>query len=209
MDRPADASSDIGPAAETGTSRRRFLGEAAATATVAWFWLDGIGNPLRRLEIEPTRPGAPRQTLSAVQWATLEAAQHRILPSGPDSPGAVDVNAIGYLDAVLADPDIHPDTVERVRKGADRLEAFARDKGAAGFAALSIEDQEEGIRLFEGTWMEQLWLRNVISFTLEAFLGDPIYGGNLDEIGWRWTGHVPAEPRPTTTERPTGRAADR
>src|SRR5688500_255331 len=66
-----------------GVDRRRFLAGAASTATIAWFWFEGFGEPLRRRRIEPTAPGAPRVTLTAAEWDTLGAAQDRILPSSP------------------------------------------------------------------------------------------------------------------------------
>ena len=42
------------------------------------------------------------------------------------------------------------------------------------------------------------WLRAMLVLTLEGFLCDPVHGGNRDEAAWRWLGHVPGPPRPTT-----------
>ena len=42
------------------------------------------------------------------------------------------------------------------------------------------------------------WLRAMLVLTLEGFLCDPVHGGNRDEAAWRWLGHVPGQPRPTT-----------
>jgi hypothetical protein len=179
-----------------GSDRRAFLGQAAATATVAWFWFEGLGNPLRRRRIEPTRPGAPRQSLSELEWSTLEAALRRILPSAAGSPGADEVNAIGYIDAALRDPESEPDEVARVRAGVRRLMEFTEAHGASGYGELPAEVQDEGIRQFEQPWAQQMWLRNVISLTLEAFLGDPIHGGNVGEVGWTWAGVDPPPFRP-------------
>jgi gluconate 2-dehydrogenase gamma chain len=187
-----------------GSSRRRFLGQAAATATVAFFWLEGVGDPLRRRRVEPTAPDAPRKTFSATEWRTLEAASLRILPSEEGSPGAREVNGIGYLDAVLQEPEILPDTVTRVRAGAARLDAHAKGLGASSFADLDADAMDAGIRLFEATWDDQRWLRTMISFLLEALLGDPVHGGNPGEIGWTWAQMKPVEPRPKDATRPTG-----
>jgi hypothetical protein len=187
-----------------GTDRRTFLGQTAATATVAWFWFEGLGNPLRRGRVEPTRPGAPRQTFSEVEWDTLDAALRRILPSAEGSPGAAEVNAIGYLDAVLQDKEVEPDQVARVRAGVRRLMDFAEAEAGGPFARLPPETQDAGIRLFEQPWAQQMWLRNVISFALEAFLGDPIHGGNVGEAGWEWAGVEPPPFRPTAPWRARG-----
>ena len=192
----------------TGVDRRAFLRGAAAAgtiATVGFFWLEGVGNPLRRQRIQPTAPDGPRKSLSEAEWNTLEAAQGRLLPSAEGSPGAAEVNAIGYLDAVLADPEIEELRVELIKDGAAQLAVFAREKGKPSFAALPGEVMDEGIRGFEQPEEKQRWLRDLISLTLEAFLGDPVHGGNLDETGWTWTAHRPGFPRPTPGWKPEGR----
>jgi hypothetical protein len=179
-----------------GTDRRTFLGQAAATATIAWFWFEGVGNPLRRRRVEPTRAGGPGRTFSEAEWETLDAALRRILPSDHGGPGAAEVNAVGYLDAVLQEPEIEEDVKARVRAGVRRLMDFADARGGERYAALPPEVQDEGVRQFEQPWAQQMWLRNVISFALEALLGDPIHGGNVGEAGWTWAGVEPPPFRP-------------
>jgi gluconate 2-dehydrogenase gamma chain len=187
-------------------TRRDLLTEgagAAGLATIALFWLEGFGDPARRRRVAPTPPGAPRRTLTEAEWRTLEAAQDRLLPTAPDSPGARSVNAIGYLDALLADPSIYPESVALVRDGAARLDARARQAGAPEFAALPAERQDAALRVFEthcaadGTWPGHAWLKKMLSYTLEAFFGDPVHGGNVGEVAWRWIGHRPGFPRPS------------
>ena len=41
------------------------------------------------------------------------------------------------------------------------------------------------------------WLSTLITYTLEALLSDPLYGGNTNGIGWKWLGHDPGNPRPS------------
>jgi hypothetical protein len=37
----------------------------------------------------------------------------------------------------------------------------------------------------------------MLAIILEAFFGDPVHGGNPDEVAWKWVGHTPGFPRPT------------
>ena len=37
----------------------------------------------------------------------------------------------------------------------------------------------------------------MLELTLECFFGDPVHGGNVDEIAWKWIGHRPGSPRPS------------
>ncbi len=198
---------DPPPPAPPSMNRRELLATgagAAGLATVAGFWLEGLGEPGRRRRVEPTAPAAEPRTFTALEWRTLEAAQDLLLPSAPDSPGARTVNAIGYLDAVLAEPFVLPATRALIRDGAARLDARARAAGAAEYARLPEEARREALRVFEthrdprtGEYPGHAWLKRMLSFTLEAFFGDPVHGGNPQEVAWKWARHRPGFPRPT------------
>lgn len=180
-----------------GLDRRLLLGGAvAAAATGAYLWMRG--------RVEPTPPGGERRSLTELEWRTLDAAQRTILPSAEGSPGAADVNAIGYLDALLQDPSIEEEAVARTLAGAAGLDAFARGRDAVEYAALGDEGRDEGLRTFLEPWEQQLFLRGLIAYTLEAFFCDPIHGGNPDEIAWTWADHKPGFPRPSPGWRPEG-----
>jgi hypothetical protein len=178
-----------------------------ASATIAGFWFEGFGNPLRRRWVVPTAPGAPGKTFSVAEWPVLEAALDRLVPSGPGSPGSQDVNAIGYLDAVLAEPEFDPLwNAEIVKAGVPRLEEAAKARGAAGFPALDEAGQIAVLQGFEGTEPGKKWLKKMLWFALEALLGDPVHGCQPGEVGWTWLKNPVGEPRPRTPGwKPTGR----
>jgi hypothetical protein len=180
-------------------NRRTLFGLATAavgTATVATFWFRGFLDPNRASRTEATKPGAGHVTLTDAEWAALAAAQERLLPSDDDGPGAREVNAIGYLDAALDDPSTYDETRTSIREGAKRLDEGARGQGAASFAVLPGEGQDRVLHGFETSDDGLRFLRDLLAFTFEAFLGDPIYGGNPGEIGWKWAHHKSGVPRP-------------
>lgn len=186
-----------------GLDRRLLLGGAvAAAATGTFFWLRGSG--ILRGRVEPTPPGGERRSLTGLEWRTLDAAQQTLLPSAEGSPGAAEVNAIGYLDALLQDPAIEQESVDRTLAGAARLHELAREQDAIEFAELDAEAQDTGLRSFLEPWDQQLFLRGLLAYTLEAFFCDPVHGGNPDEIAWTWADHKPGYPRPTPGWRPQG-----
>ena len=47
-----------------------------------------------------------------------------------------------------------------------------------------------------GSLQGEQFLRILISITLEGFLGDPMYGGNLNGVGWKLTQAAPTSERP-------------
>ena len=71
-----------------------------------------------------------------------------------------------------------------------------------GFAAAKPEQQDEVLTIFKNspeTSGEARWYEMLIVLTLEGFLGDPSYGGNRDEVGWKTVGftlvdHTKADP---------------
>jgi gluconate 2-dehydrogenase gamma chain len=111
------------------------------------------------------------------------------------------VNATGYLDAVLADPDVPPADRETVKAALPRLDEIAREtKGGALFADL---DEAGRIAVVERLRHDETGYRTIwlgLMFTVEAMFGDPVYGGNPGGVGWTWMGYAPPKPRPTAPQ---------
>lgn len=185
-----------------GPSRRTVvIGAAAAAgiATVAGLWFEGFGDASRRRRVEPTPEGVPLKALDPSDRRPLEAIVDRLLPSGgKDSPGARDVNAVGYFDALFQTDEINDNAKALILWGIRQLGHRANAKhGTTDFAGLPIGMQEALIRTMEKDNDGVRWLRVTLEFVLECFFGDPVHGGNTNEIGWRWARHRPGTPRPT------------
>ena len=185
-----------------GPSRRdllRTIGISAGVATVAGFWIDGFGAPWRRHFVEPTADGDAPKSMTPAQFDVLRAALARLVPgTGPADPGANEVNAAGYIDAIMSMSWFNSDVGGSILSGLDRLDERAKNMfQAERFTALDAQQQDEAIRVFETRPEGVEWLRTMISHTLEALFGDPVHGINPGEIGWRWAQHTPGTPRPS------------
>ncbi len=140
--------------------------------------------------------------LTTAEWETIAAAQDRLLPSAPDSPGARDVNAIGYLDGAMLFL-IGSEARDLVRRGSVRLNELAEGRGVTRFSALAEATQAELLHeLHDET--DGDWTAVVLRHTLEALLGDPVYGVNTGQVGWTWLGIVGRYPRPPRAEQGRG-----
>jgi len=161
--------------------------------------------------------GAPVRSISRRHLGTLACAMDRIIPPDED-PGGRAAGAPQYLLRLLSGPDFvfaKPDgngflhltgklaAVWRrrlrewrkaYREGLSELDRRAREISGKNFAALDLEEQDSVLNALslDDVWSEffELLLRH----TREAYYGDPVYGGNLNRIGWRVIG-FPGPPR--------------
>jgi gluconate 2-dehydrogenase gamma chain len=173
--------------------RRAFLGAIPAG------WAAGSAPVAATGRVSETG-GVRPVTLDPDQWRILAKVQDHLLPAEPDNPsapGARDVNATAYLDRAMAVDGFDPEIRDLITNGIGWLEDLADRRHGAGFVDLDPATREDLLRGVAETDAGERWLATLISYTLEALLADPIYGGNPDGIGWHWLGHVPGVPRPT------------
>ncbi|WP_457595631.1 gluconate 2-dehydrogenase subunit 3 family protein [Hydrogenimonas sp.] len=159
--------------------RRKFL--AAGAAMVAW-------GSVRFLY--PASPPADKERERAFE--IIGSVQRHFFPKGLSMPDAERFGALEYLKATMAHPTFDPDIRAMLFEGARRLDLLS--EGA--FPSASSEEKERLLRRFEADSFGGYWLAQLMNLTLEALLGDPLYGGNREESGWRAFALVPGKPRP-------------
>jgi len=142
---------------------------------------------------------APAGALAATAnpWPVLAAVQNHLFPSELGSPGAREINALSYLQGVLADPRGDREEQRFILKGVDRLEDLSRRRHQASFVALDSIRREQVLREVANARPGENWISTLLLYLCEALLTDPVYGGNPDCIGWAWLEHQPGFPRPT------------
>ncbi len=156
-------------------------------------------------------------------WRTLDHLQHHLLPNGaglppsltvallpeksrrrsapPVTPGAGEIDALNFLHGMFADPAMDPANKRLIRDGAANLQVFSLDSTGKPFEKLDAQQKETVLRDFEKTPGGDRFLGKIMEYLIEALLGDPVYGGNTDDIGWRWLNHDPGFPRPPVDKR--------
>lgn len=168
-------------------SRRTFLARMAGVSVAALF-------PLAAGGASP----APKSNaaLPDDQQAVLAAVQQHLFPSEPGIPGASEINALAYLNNVLADPKMDEEEKAFIRNGTEWLEELVREEQGGAFTGLNAAQREQMLRRIEQSSAGENWLATLLLYLFEALLSDPVYGGNPDGIGWRWLEHQPGFPRP-------------
>jgi gluconate 2-dehydrogenase gamma chain len=165
-------------------SRRELLRRSAALGAVAAVPANVLAQ---------AASAAPYANLSGVEAATLEALVARLIPRDATGPGAFEAGAARYIDGALGNALAAQRPAYSA--GLAALEAYARSRAGASFAALSAERQDELIGDLEEnrapgfTPSSSAFFELVLGHTLEGTFGDPHYGGNQDFIGWELIGY--------------------
>jgi gluconate 2-dehydrogenase gamma chain len=159
-------------------TRRRFLVQAAGGSVALLFGL-------RAASADDYNP-----------WPTLDAVTQHLLPSEPDSPGAVEIRALDYLRFVSADPQVDHEEREFMLQCNRWLDELAQEQHGSTFPALAPDRKEELLRQVAKTAAGENWVSTLLGYMFEALLTAPTYGGNPDGVGWRWLEYVPGFPLP-------------
>ena len=121
--------------------------------------------------------------LSASEAATLAAMCARIIPTDENGPGAAEARASVYIDRALGGW-LAPSR-DAYTAGLMALDDAARTERGKRFVDLSAADQDHVLRLIEQTPFFTL----VRTHTIQGTFCDPIYGGNVNFIGWDLLGY--------------------
>ncbi|WP_281213209.1 gluconate 2-dehydrogenase subunit 3 family protein [Shewanella insulae] len=140
-----------------------------------------------------TRP----KGFDVINRAIIESVQQHLFPDDGDGPSAKELNAYRYLLWAMEDPDNRADEDRQfILQGAAWLEDWADTQTGRSFLVLNWDEQEALLQEIAKSRAGENWLSLLLYYLIEALTLDPLYGGNPDEIGWRWLEHQPGFPRP-------------
>jgi gluconate 2-dehydrogenase gamma chain len=141
-------------------------------------------------------PEPPKQALTSShktftdgEWLTLTAACERMIPKDDDA-GAVEAGVPEYIDRML-----QTEQLEQMKKnfvpGLAALDRRAQRMFQKPFHEATPAQQDELIAIFKDSPEksgESRWYEMFVVLVLEGYLGDPSYGGNQGEVGWKLVG---------------------
>lgn len=137
--------------------------------------------------------------LNSEKSITLRATLNHLFPKGDGVPSASDIDAVNYFNLVILDQNIEASDRQLLVDGLSWLDEECMDDFRQPFVNLSKQQQYSQIeKISELGWGEN-WLSRCITYLFEALLADPIYGGNKDELGWKWLEHSVGVPRPSAS----------
>lgn len=111
----------------------------------------------------------------------VSAMAAQIIPSD-DGPGATEAGAVFFIDRALTTFASDQQSAYRAGLADLRVRREAKFPGSASFVTLTKRQQVELLQSIEKTSFFDL-LR---THTILAWLGPPEYGGNCDQVGWKY-----------------------
>ena len=137
-------------------------------------------------------PQNSKTHIDIAPFKVIQAVQETFFPKGLKAPSAFEFGATNYLLRVSSHSSFVKSDLKFLLYGADLL--INRENG---FITMSIKERDRALRAFVNSSSKaENWVSLLLYYTLEALLSDPIYGGNRDELGWRWLGHHTGQPQP-------------
>lgn len=177
---------------QDGISRREFMARAGLLGSLA------LTYPAAALA--ELRQSSAKQVVHDWQtgpvWRTLAQVQEVLLPAAEDIPGAADIGATSYLHAAIENSDADGDDKDFIFRGVGWLDGLTQERYKKRFVQLTAMQQQDVLEVIVKSSAGRNWISTLLTYTLEALLMDPVYGGNENGIGWEWLQHKPGYPAP-------------
>jgi len=106
------------------------------------------------------------------------------------------INALSFLQGVFEDPYIKEDEKSYLRNGITWLHETSQELYKRNYYYLSSKERQQVLHVISQKNWGDSWLWTVMSYYFEAMLGDPIYGGNQKQKGWKHLDLISGYPRP-------------
>jgi gluconate 2-dehydrogenase gamma chain len=140
-------------------------------------------------------PQNAKTHISIAPFKVIQAVQETFFPTGLQAPSALEFGATNYLLKVSAHSSFVKRDLKFLLHGADLLINTQNN-----FLTLNPQQRDKALRDFvNSSSTAENWTSLLLFYTLEALLSDPIYGGNKNELGWKWLNHHTGQPQPQVT----------
>ena len=162
-----------------GPDRREFLGTSLHALGGAWLMqlLPDIERASATARAAFLRQ-EPFRTLTPAEARIAEAVAVAIFPDD-GTPGAREAGVVYFIDGALG--SFFGGMLPLIREGLAQLDARARERDVAGFAALPAAARDDVLRAVETS----PFFGTMRLLAILGMFADPSYGGNAGGAGWR------------------------
>jgi hypothetical protein len=101
-----------------------------------------------------------------------------------------------YMHIVFNHSRISEEDKTFIKNGVKWLNEEAIQLHKKSYTKLAPKERQNVLNAVVKTEWGENFVYNMMSYLFEAMLGDPIYGGNNNETGWKWLAFEGGRPRP-------------
>ncbi|MFK5938445.1 MAG: gluconate 2-dehydrogenase subunit 3 family protein [Sulfurimonas sp.] len=123
---------------------------------------------------------------------TIKVLQRDLFPKAQE----LGINTSSYISIILHHSRVSEEDKAFIKNGVKWLNEEAVKMYKETYVKLLSTHRQEVLREIVKTEWGESFMYNMNSYLFEAMLGDPIYGGNDKEAGWKWLGFTGGQPRP-------------
>jgi gluconate 2-dehydrogenase gamma chain len=193
--------------------RRRFLQGVVPAATLVTLGVSACASKGRTSTSSNYAP----TYFNTSEWAFINSAVGRLIPSEGAGPGGVDAGVPEFIDRQMELPyghgayfylkgpflDNSPPTLgyqlrftprEIYRLGIAAANSATQKSQGKDFSQLSASDQDHFLAALEkgevsfATVPATVFFAQLLTNTREGYFSDPLYGGNRGMVAWQWIG---------------------
>lgn len=124
---------------------------------------------------------------------TIATLQNDLFPKAKE----LGINTVNYISIISKHSRISQEDKDFLKNGVKWLNESAVEMYKKQYTQLSDASRQLVLTEIINTNWGSSWCDNMLRYIFEAMLGDPIYGGNNSEAGWKWLEFSGGEPRAT------------
>ena len=123
---------------------------------------------------------------------TIKVLQTDLFPKAKE----LGINTSAYISVILHHSRVSDEDKVFIKNGVKWLNEEAVKMYKTTYTKLLSTQRQELLTTIAKTEWGENFMYNMNSYLFEAMLGDPIYGGNNKEAGWKWLQFSGGQPRP-------------
>ena len=113
---------------------------------------------------------------------TIELAQADLFPKARE----LGINTFVYMSIVLNHSRITDEDKEFIKNGVKWLNEESVSKYKMTYTKLTSPQRQNILKIISQERWGDSWINEMLTYSLEAMLSDPIYTANKNEAGWKW-----------------------
>ena len=123
---------------------------------------------------------------------TITILQNDLFPKATE----LGIKTASYMKIILNHSRIKSNQKEYIKNGVKWLNEEAVEMYDKSYEQLPASKRQLVLKQFSSKEWGEPWLETMMGYLFEAMLGDPLYGSNQNEAGWKWLAFEGGQPRP-------------